>query len=186
MCAYNVFFENFKFMGLLWLFKNSKSKFFYPILSRLRRFFTAYSVDIGDFLPHTQLAGNNFYRILSNRLKKKMANISPTLYTNGFFGSASLCCDFHLYFIFNRVMRPGVIFSILSINKLFFLWINCNKKLSNNFSVFKVFILKFPYECPRISGLCAHLDWSKDQMKRVHCTKYTYTSTCSVQILYVQ
>jgi hypothetical protein len=28
--------------------------FFYRIRSRHRRFFTAYSVDVGDFLPHTQ------------------------------------------------------------------------------------------------------------------------------------
>ena len=39
------------------MFKNSKkSKFFYRILSRRKRFFTAYSVDVGDF-----------YRILSTR-----------------------------------------------------------------------------------------------------------------------
>jgi hypothetical protein len=55
MWAYNVFFENFKFMGILWLFKKSKKrKFFFPKLSRRKRFFTAYSVDVGYFLPHTQ------------------------------------------------------------------------------------------------------------------------------------
>jgi hypothetical protein len=36
------------------MFKNSKSKLFYRILSRRRRIFTAYSVAVGDFLLHTQ------------------------------------------------------------------------------------------------------------------------------------
>ena len=55
MCAHNVFFEKFYSFGSFMMFKNSKkSKFFYRILSRRRRFFTAYSVDVGDFLPHNQ------------------------------------------------------------------------------------------------------------------------------------
>ncbi len=44
MCAYNVLFENLKFLGLLWMFKNSKKhKFnFYriPVLNRCGIFFT--------------------------------------------------------------------------------------------------------------------------------------------------
>jgi hypothetical protein len=44
MCAHNVFFFNLQF----W--------FFYDCLTIIRRvhFFTAYSVDVGDFSPHTQ------------------------------------------------------------------------------------------------------------------------------------
>jgi hypothetical protein len=40
---------------------------FYRILSTRRRFFTAYSVHVGDFLPHTQYTQEIFYRILSTR-----------------------------------------------------------------------------------------------------------------------
>ncbi len=56
MCTYNGFFENFTF----W--------FFNECLKILRRvsFFTAYSVDVGDFLPHTQQMQEIFYRILSS------------------------------------------------------------------------------------------------------------------------
>ncbi len=50
MCAHNVIFENFYSFGS-----------FYQCLTILRRvsvdvgdFFTAYSVHVGDFLPHTQ------------------------------------------------------------------------------------------------------------------------------------
>ncbi len=58
MCAHNGFF--LKFLQF-W--------FFYDCLTILRRvrFFTAYSVDIGDFLPHTQQTQEIFYRILSSR-----------------------------------------------------------------------------------------------------------------------
>ena len=58
MCAHNVFiFLFFQF----W--------FFYDCLTILRRvsFFTACSVDVGDFLSHTQYTQEIFYRILSNR-----------------------------------------------------------------------------------------------------------------------
>ena len=43
--------------------------FFYDCLTIIRRvnFFTAYSVDVGDFLPHTQQPQEIFYRILSSR-----------------------------------------------------------------------------------------------------------------------
>jgi hypothetical protein len=37
-----------------YMFTQKYLKVFYRILSRRRRFFTACSVDIGDFLPHTQ------------------------------------------------------------------------------------------------------------------------------------
>ncbi len=45
--------------------KSTKHKFFYRILSRRRIIFTAYSVAVGDFLPHTQQPQEIFYRILS-------------------------------------------------------------------------------------------------------------------------
>jgi hypothetical protein len=67
MCAHNVIFENFySFGSFINVFNNSKKskffyrmlsrrrRFFYSILSTCRRFFTAYSVTVGDFLPHTQ------------------------------------------------------------------------------------------------------------------------------------
>ncbi len=43
--------------------------FFYEYFKKLRRasFFTAYSVDVGDFLPHTQQTQEIFYSILSSR-----------------------------------------------------------------------------------------------------------------------
>ncbi len=39
---------------------------FYRILSTRKRFFTTYSVHVGDFLPHTQYMQEIFYRILSH------------------------------------------------------------------------------------------------------------------------
>ncbi len=55
MCAHNVIFEIFYSFGSFMNVNNSKkSKFFYRMLSTRRRFFTAYSVAVGDFLPHTQ------------------------------------------------------------------------------------------------------------------------------------
>ncbi len=48
------------------MFKNpKKSKFFYPILSTSRRFFTAYSVDVGDFFTAYSVDVGEFYHILS-------------------------------------------------------------------------------------------------------------------------
>jgi hypothetical protein len=58
MCAHNVFLEKFYSFGSFIMFKSSKkSKFF----------FTPYSVEVGDFLPHTQYMSEIFYRILSRR-----------------------------------------------------------------------------------------------------------------------
>jgi hypothetical protein len=65
VCAHNVFLEFFYCFGSFYeCLKILEQVFFtaysvdvgdfYRILSRRRRFFTAYSVDVGDFLPHTQ------------------------------------------------------------------------------------------------------------------------------------
>jgi hypothetical protein len=59
------------------MFKNSKKS----------KFFTAYSVHVGEFLPHTQYTLHNFYRILRRRGIIFTVNISLTLYTNSFYGS---------------------------------------------------------------------------------------------------
>jgi hypothetical protein len=54
MCAYSVFFDNFNFWVFYACLKILRSiSFFYPILSARRIIFTAYSVDIEYFLPHT-------------------------------------------------------------------------------------------------------------------------------------
>ncbi len=55
MCAYNVFFENFKFMGFYDCLKILRRiNFFTPYSVDVGDFFTTYSVDVGDLLPHTQ------------------------------------------------------------------------------------------------------------------------------------
>ncbi len=80
---------------------------FYSILF-YKLIFTAYSVHVGDFLPHSQYTQEIFYRILSARSiifaahsvgveyflahtqsaeKTKMPNNSLTTHTNRFFGS---------------------------------------------------------------------------------------------------
>ncbi len=47
---------------------STRRRFFYRLQYSTRlRFFTAYSVQVGDFLPHTQYTQHNFYRILSRQ-----------------------------------------------------------------------------------------------------------------------
>ncbi len=62
------FFEKFNFLGLLWMFKKKKKlRFFYRILSTREIIFTAYSLHVEKFLPHTQYTWNIFCRPLSWR-----------------------------------------------------------------------------------------------------------------------
>ena len=125
MCAHNVF---LKFFLQFW--------FFYDCLTILRRvrFFTAYSVDVGDFLPHTQQTQEIFYRILIVIAKETKWRISAYHFAQMVFLVQSSChlsrWDRSVLKSWSRISHawaPLTLVQIQSLHCLFFLYGFCWK-----------------------------------------------------------